>query len=303
MPLLFGSDPELFASRTDSNGKKFVVPPIFFQQNFGLEPIIPDVKHPVFAKLPVNDHEEVKIISDGVAFELTVPPRTNTLELLDLIHMGYDKVGEIVSKYGYDISVVPAINFDTTEYREMNDDFIMCLLFGCDPDKDAFNTEAKEFEESALDHPYRYGGGHIHISGSEFIKEFPIPCVRLLALTVGNFVNANSPVPELEKLRTYRYGMPGKYRIQKYGKDYNEIPNTSVGIEYRTPSNTWTKYKKMAEGIQYWAEIAIEKILPNRNMAKEIFSELQDSAVKAILDTDQNLAKKNLNMVSTILGL
>ena len=299
--LLFGSDPELFAS-IKRDGKDFVVPPVFFRNELK-EPLIEyNDKHPVFTEIKINNNEVIKVIEDGAAFELTVPPRTNILELIDLIHLGYEKVHEIVNKHGYDVSVVPAINYNTEEYLNMGDDFLMCLLFGCDPDKDAFNTEKIQHEESALQHPYRYGGGHLHISGSEFIKQYPIPTIRLLALTVGNYVTSKSPVPELEHLRTYRYGMPGKYRIQNYKKEYNGIPNTNSGIEYRTPSNTWTKFKEIAEGMQYWAEIAIERILPDRRLGNEILKEFTDNAVNAILEVNQPLADRNLSMIKDMIG-
>jgi hypothetical protein len=300
--LLFGSDPELFASKKDSDGKDYVVPPVFFRNELG-EPIKEfDRKHPTFQEIKINSNEVIKVIEDGAAFELTVPPRTNIMELIDLIHTGYDKVEEIVSKHGYNISIIPTINYNTEEYLNMGDDFLMCLLFGCDPDLDAFNTDKKQYEESALEHPYRYGGGHIHISGSEFIQRYPIPAVRLLALTVGNFVTANSPIPELEHLRTYRYGQPGKYRIQHYKKLYNNQPFTETGIEYRTPSNTWTKIKNMAEGVQFWAEIAIEKVLPNRKLGNKILKEMAENGVMAILETNQILAKRNLDMMKDMTG-
>ena len=299
--LLFGSDPELFVAK-NINEKDYVVPPVFFRKELGESILSYDKKHPIFAEIKVSGNEVIKIIEDGAAFELTVPPRTNILELLDLIHLGYEKVHEIASKYGYKATVIPTINYNIEEYLNMGEEFLMCLLFGCDPDLDAFNTEKIQFEESALDHPYRYGGGHIHISGSELIKKYPIPTVRLLAFTVGNFVTANSPHPELDNLRTYRYGQPGKYRIQKYGKVYNDIPHTDIGIEYRTPSNSWTTIKDMAEGIQYWATLAIERILPDKNKAKEIMKELSDTGTRAIVETNKQLADRNLGFILDMIG-
>jgi len=293
--LTFGSDPELFAKKI-VNGKPFVVPPVFFRTELNYKIIREEPRHPVFKELKINENENIKIHEDGCAFELTVPPRHSMKEIFELIQQGYNGVDDIVKQYGLEKAVIPTINFDTNEFKNSGPEFQECLIFGCDPDLDAFDYNRKQEVENALEHPYRYGGGHIHISGSNLLEKFPLVAVKLLANTIGNFVTANTPMKKLDHLRVHRYGRPGKYRIQRY-------PNKTIGVEYRTPSNAWTNSLELSEGIQYWAEIAVLKLLPNKAKAKEVMNAIEENTVKAIVNTDTGLALNNLNAVKTILSI
>jgi len=293
--LKFGSDPELFAQKIVNN-KPYVVPPVVFRKELGQEIIRNEPRHPVFRELVINEKENIKIHEDGCAFELTIPPRNSMKEVFDLIQQGYNGVQEIVQKFGFDKAVIPTINFDTEEFRNKDGDFKECLIFGCDPDLDAFNYNRVQEMENALEHPYRYGGGHIHISGSDLLEKYPLIAVKLLAATIGNFVTANSLMKDLDHLRVHRYGRPGKYRIQKY-------PDNTIGIEYRTPSNAWTNSEEISEGIQYWAEVAILKLLPHKLNTKEVLHNIEKNTIKAIIETNEDLALSNLKIVKSILNI
>lgn len=279
--LVFGADPEIFASE-NVGGTPFVVPPVVFRTILGMEIEKFDYKHPLIKTFS----DGIKIIEDGVAFEFTVPPQSSIKSLQEKILAGYDRLEEITNKFGFGVSVIPTIDFDTEKFTNNSDEFLMCLIFGCDPDYDAWEIEREAKIIDALKHPKRYGAGHIHISGSPFIKQFPVDAIKLLSITVGNFVVGHSTMPELDRERTFLYGKPGKFRIQEYPGLFNGIPDTDIGIEYRTPSNNWTINRRIPEEIQFWIEKAILEFLPNENLRTQIIHDFREPTLSGILKAD-----------------
>lgn len=283
--LIFGTDPEFFSGYTKDN-TIYCLPPVYFRQHLGVQ-AEPNGRHPIFIKLSNGTivHE------DGAAFELSATPSTNWEDLFERVNEGKKALEtQILSKFPEvndgKTYTLPTINYEVDRWQGEDEEFIYCTEFGCDPDEDAFNTEVKSRIIDASQHPFRYGGGHIHISGSKAIKEEPLLAVHSLALTVGLAAVAYSDVPELDKERTYLYGKPGKYRIQRYGHNFNKFPYTNVGIEYRTPSNRWTDNKDMAEQVFSWATIGI-KILLEGGLVNELIDELREPVTKTIISANQ----------------
>lgn len=302
--LLFGSDPEGFYCRTGAGGKPFVVPPAVYRLDNKFPTDDTDPKHPVFATAN-GQNGVVKLIEDGAAFELTVPPSTNIETLYQDINLGYDLANSIAVQFGNTVSVIPTINFDTKEFRKRKVSFQQCLIFGCDRDWDVFENEGLIdvpcMEESALDHPFRYGGGHVHISGCEFFQTKPLLAVKMLAFMIGNLVTFMSPMKELDHLRTYRYGRPGRFRPQDYKKKFNDMDWTDKGIEYRTPSNAWTTDLSLGKKIAEAAEIVAECLLPNDKLMEVLIEDLQDRTIEAVMKGIPQLAESNYNAVMSML--
>lgn len=299
--LVYGTDPEYFAGYVQKK-KLFVLPPAWFRV-YGKVPYIPEeIKgHHVF----IDEMKEsgVLVMEDGVAFEFTVKPSSDWKELFERVQLGKRLLSErILSKFSNDclpeIISQPTINFDVKRWAKENAEFRLCLIFGCDQDFDACNYNAPGKVIDALKHPFRYGGGHLHVSGSAAIKEEPILAVYSMLLTSGLSYVANSDTPELDKQRTYLYGRPGKYRIQEYSKLFNGMPNTDVGIEYRTPSNRWTSSIEQATQIFKWAEIGIKRLL-EEGLVKELYPLLEKDAQKAIVECDQTAARQMLQFIET----
>ncbi len=111
-------------------------------------------------------------------------------------------------------------------------------------------------------------------------------------MTVGLAATAFSPVPELEKTRTFRYGKPGVWRPQAY-------PDGSFGLEYRSVSNSWTnpKNRDLAEQIEKWLNIAIEKFLPDPDKSESLLMNIRSNMMKAISTSNQTLAQRLLTVV------
>jgi hypothetical protein len=286
--ITFGADPEYFLSY-DLGGKPFVMPPAYFRKYLGLE-YTPDPKHPLFLS-----NDIFNVIEDGVAFEIGVKPDQSWKVLLQRIHLAQEAIQEIGNTYGdkqFKFSAIPTINFDCERWSVEDEEFQNTLIFGCDPDMDAFDVEKRCRTVNASQHPFRYGGGHIHMSGHPLFESDPILSIRILAMTAGLAASAYSPVPELEKARTYLYGRPGKFRVQKY-------PNGAIGVEYRTPSNTWSAKgnEGVAEQVFTWAQFGIDYLMSNTDKAMDLLEGLGKEITNAILSCNQ---KKCLALLETV---
>jgi hypothetical protein len=285
--LLFGSDPEYFITET-IEGKEYAVPVPFFIENGLANEVGYDEtrKHPVLFK-----ENGYNIIMDGVAAEFNVKPAHTPKELFNTIQSGLQRLGDFASQFGYNVSVKPTVFYDFAKwYKEGNKALEWCGMFGCDPDRDAIVETYDSPTIDVVKHIYRYGGGHLHMSDDNFVLDkLPLPTIRILAIMVGNYCIANSPYPELESLRAFRYGQPGKFRIQNY-------PNGVSGIEYRSPSNVWTANLDMMEGVFYWANRAYE-LVQNRDKAVVILNEYLDQTIMAFKNNDQSLSKSILSAI------
>jgi hypothetical protein len=285
MKLKFGADPELFACYFQDK-KEYVYSPAALEKFDGLKRIGGSMKHPVFI-----EDTDYKIIMDGVAFELNFKkPFENLREFYNIMKCAVMNLEDVVKPFGYGISKKPAINFDYktfwTPELEKDEAFIQGVIFGCDEDLDAYKVDwlAKVLDVST--HPFRYGGGHIHISGDEDIEKYPIPFIKLLSLTVGNYCISHSPYQKEEVERAKYYGKPGKYRIQYYSE--------GTGIEYRTPSNAWISYDfSTFEGIFNQVENALA-LLKNPKRGKELLEAFSEKTVTAITTADKKMAEEIL---------
>lgn len=294
---VLGTDPEGFYARTGDNGELTVIPPVDYRKKgFPVSYLDsdPNHKHPVFAREDgVNG--PVLLIEDGCAWELTVAPSLSMKSLFQDIELGKKMAHNVAKQFGDFIAVVPTIGYDVNKYLEVaaDPDYAMSLIFGCDPDRDVFQEFGHEYaectEESALFHPYRYGGGHLHVSGCEEFQTKPLLAVKLFAFFIGTLVTAISPMHDLDFLRVYRYGRPGRFRIQKYGKLFKGIPFTDQGIEYRSPSNAWTTKYDMAEKIELSLRTLVEVIKSDEKIIG-LVRDVEKDAITAVSTGNKELA-------------
>lgn len=300
--LVFGSDPEFFAGYK-KNDELFVLPAAYFRCMLGVPVNDPQERHPIF--IDRFNESGVLVMEDGVAFEETILPDTNWENLFDRISLGKKFLSdEILSKFPEeclpDAQTVPTINYDVDRWQlyKKAPEFISSMVFGCDQDYDADNYTTVKRVVNALKHPFRYGGGHIHVSGSEKIKEEPILAIQSLKLTAGLAAVAFSDVPELDKGRTELYGKPAKFRTQQYKSLFNEMPFTDFGVEYRTPSNRWTNSFEHASQIFKWMEIGIHNLLEG-GLVLELLEKINEETKDAIINCKQDVAKDLLSFVES----
>jgi hypothetical protein len=278
--LTFGSDPEVFAYYSKNN-LEYVEPPAYFRFELGV-PHKPDKKHPVFI-----EKDGIVVMEDGVAFEYTLPPTTNAKDLFAEIKQANSMLSDMLAKHNYNMLTKPVINYEVSKWLNKPEDYSLCLIFGCDPDEDAIEDSYNCTVENALLHEFRYGGGHFQIGSfdsevTDLIHAYWKPLVRLMAVLVGTVSIKHTPYPELEKQRAFRYGRPGRYRIQKWG------------LEYRTPSNSWINKEEALEEMVEGARKAFE-LLQNPKKGRELLRLKLDDAIQAIRTADSNLANQILN--------
>jgi hypothetical protein len=247
-------------------------------------------KHPIYIK-----NNDFSWMQDGVAWELTVRhPVKTAKEMHTIINDSLNCLEEYFSKLKYkgdSISLYkkPVVDINPVEYYPFLEEerIHQGFIFGCDPDLDAIVQEYRCQTIDVFTHLFRYGGGHIHVSGDDNLQKFINITVKLLAITAGNFCVANSPYPDAEKQRATTYGRPGRYRPQNY-------PDGSKGVEYRSPSNSWTSFsEEKIEELFDWINKAVY-YLSNPDIGENIIKENLSDTISAITNADQNLAKSIL---------
>ena len=296
--ILYGTDPEKGAVYLKDN-TLYALPPYYFRKTLGIPADFShDERHPIFLKGDGWTAHE-----DGAAFEFSIFPSHDPRELFGRIQEAERQVSKQILQHFPkevlpELVSLPTIGWEIPRWEGMGEDFDYATRFGCDPDADVWGLESEDYVEDASQHPYRYLGGHIHISGSPLIQQDPHGAVRCMAFTAGLAAVGYSTHPELEKARTYRYGRPGKYRVQNYGPNTPFGPEYAVGIEYRTPSALWSGNFDIAQKVLGWAEIGITKLLGTK-LLKEIQKNISEEAIRSILQADQKTSLELLQYVES----
>lgn len=301
--LLFGTDPEMVATY-EKDGVLYALPPYYFRKFLDV-PASSNPKHPVFLT-----GEDWKAHEDGAAFEIAVNPDHNPLELFGRVQRAVKAIEtEILEKFPEHcmpkIGFLPTVAFEVERWKQEiaagripKKEFEMSTRFGCDPDEDVFNLEARSSVISVTEHPWRYCGGHVHVSGSPKIAQDPHMAVKSLAVTAGLAAVLFSDVPQLEHDRTFYYGRPGKFRVQNYGKSNPFGPDYAIGVEYRTPSTRWTGNWEIAKNFLKWVEIGITQVFET-GLCEELLPEIVDVSVEAITTANQQTAGEILSYVES----
>jgi len=297
-PIMFGTDPESDSIYFDEKGNKNVLPPYFFRHYLEVPVDSTNPQHPVFLK-----GDGYMIHEDGCAFEFAVRPSTNPRTLFDMVHFAKKEFEQkILSQFpDYclpELEFLPAVGFEVERWRNAGEDFRYATRFGCDPQQDLYHLEVEDREIDASEWPWRYDGGHLHISGSKNIAEDPHMAIACMVMTAGIAAIAFSDVPDLEKQRTWRYGIPGNFRTQNYGENNPFGKKYQYGVEYRTPSATWLKSWSIAEPFLKWAEIGV-KVLLEKGLGVELHKEIKQECIDTILSADQPKAHQLLAYVSS----
>lgn len=292
-PIRWGSDPE-GVSVMERDGKLYAVPPVYFRKYLGV-PASKHPNHPVFLT-----GEGWSMMEDGAAWEMTIEPDTKPKNVFDRIQECAKAVNEKIFTQFPDhvlpvLRFLPMVGWDVQRWENEGEDFHMSTRFGCDPSKDAFDMEKRAEIVDASLHPERYCGAHVHMSGSPLFAEEPVLAIQCQAISSGLAAVRYSDVPELERARSWLYGIPGNWRLQEYGpkkfgKDY------AIGIEYRTPSATWAKDWAIAEKVFQWAEIGVKNLLEG-GLGLSLLPELANPACEAILNSSPGLAGELLDYI------
>jgi len=289
----WGADPEFFAAYEDA-GNMYIMPPVVFRTDHGVETTIEDTdidqRHPVF-----KFYDEAKVHEDGAAFEMSVRPSKDWKELWNLINDTKKRFADdVLGKFDICdpcLYSIPTMNWQVERWLNRGKEFDTATRFGCDPDYDAFDMEKACKDIDARLWPYRYAGGHIHVSGIPGIMERPLDAVKSMVITAGLAAMAYSDNPDLDRARTGLYGMPGKFRPQNY-------PDGTHGVEYRTVSTRWTSSMELAEKVFTWATIGMTAMFQG-NLLEKLEGLVLEDAKRAIVQVDQPEALRILSVIES----
>lgn len=149
---------------------------------------------------------------DNVAVEFNIPAAESLDAFRSSIHRVLAHLRSILP--GMEFSKESAVSFPEEELQTPE-----ALLFGCEPDYDAWNMAENE-KPHASDPNLRSCGGHIHV-GSSIAVDNPIDVIRACDL----FLGVPSVALDQGSLRRQLYGKAGSFRFKPYGAEYRTLSN------------------------------------------------------------------------------
>lgn len=175
---------------------------------------------------------------DNVTVEYNIPPCDNVDKWLE----NNLSIQESITLHAKQLGLKPLIQASAVFPKEELLD-PRAWIFGCEPDFNAWTLKPNPKPQSENIF-LRSAGGHLHIAfdGNKMEK---IELVRVLDVMVGIPCALADP----DKQRQELYGKAGAFRYKPYG------------IEYRTPSNYWTKNVSWLKFIyaQIWDSVSYFK--------------------------------------------
>jgi hypothetical protein len=203
-----------------------------------------------------------------------------------------ERLSEIADKLNLDVLQSPIADFDVEKYFEGMDNRLIkeSVIAGCDPDRDAIDSNYSSPIRDLTRWKKRGAGGHIHVSLEDYphLHDHIVPAIRLMAIFAGNTFIANVSNPEEERERMEVFGKPGRYRVQRYGK--------KPGMEYRTLSNSWLLSELIVDNMQEACEKAVE-LLRQPKLALSVISNYLEDTVDSITNVKPVLATEILKSV------
>lgn len=156
--------------------------------------------------------------ADNVSYEVAVPVSTTQQEFVQTITGGIETIQSSLPPE-IELRYIPSADYDPELLKTSEN----AMLFGCDPDYDAYSGDINSKPSPGEITSTRYFGFHVHIGYQNATEETSQDIVKVL--------DANLLVPflirygvDMERLRLY--GRPGNHRIKQYGK--------VDGVEYRS---------------------------------------------------------------------
>lgn len=184
--------------------------------------------------LPIGDGFAVQ--EDNVAVEYNIPPAASKEELKSNIQRVLKYLTEDLGKKGLHITRESALSFPMSELLDP-----AAMVFGCDPDFNAWEKGAINPRPRAADISLRSCGGHIHIGYTFKDRQEVQQFIKHMDLWLG------VPSAKMDEglLRKQLYGKWGAFRYKPFG------------CEYRVLSNYWTFEDRLVE----WVWSATDKAM------------------------------------------
>lgn len=153
---------------------------------------------------------------DNVAIEFNIPPAGSMEEFKDSINKVKAFLTEQIGEMGLKFSAASATLFPEAQLMDP-----AALVFGCDPDFDAWKDGAQNPKPKADDWTLRSCGGHVHVGHKFNTKKELIEFIKWMDLYLA--------VPSVHldngELRKQLYGKAGAFRYKPYGGEYRTLSN------------------------------------------------------------------------------
>jgi hypothetical protein len=196
----------------------------------------------------LDDNRSIGVQEDNVAAEYCFSPAQNEEQFVQAVTLGRSAVASLLKQHGLQLSTKASHSFDASELQHP-----MALVFGCDPDFNAWELKQNE-KPTADDISLRSCGGHVHI-GLDNCTE-PMEQVRLTKL-MDLHLGLWSVIEDPDNQRRKLYGTAGCFRPKSYG------------IEYRTLSNYWIFDNSNIRSIYTRARSAVTDFIKGENVNNE----------------------------------
>lgn len=246
--------------------------PEVFVQDFmgGMRSIIGLIGGSKDEPLPLTElGDGFAVQEDNVAMEFNIPPSASAAEFDENIRKVLDTLSATVKgKYGFNLCRVSAVSFPEMELQNP-----AALVFGCDPDFDAWTGKTNP-RPSAEDKNLRSCGGHIHV-GYDKAQAKQEKVIQYMDMYLG----VPSVLMDTGELRKKLYGKSGAFRYKPFG------------LEYRTLSNFWI----FDPALRQWAFRNTQKAVNAAVAQPDISNEDGQLIVRAINDNDKDLAQALIN--------
>lgn len=203
---------------------------------------------------------------DNVAIEFNIPPAGSMEEFKDSINKVKAFLSEQVNDLGLKFSTESATLFPEAQLYDP-----AALVFGCDPDFDAWKDGAVNPKPKADDWTLRSCGGHVHVGHKFNTKAELHEFIKWMDL----YLAVPSVLLDNGQLRKQLYGKAGAFRYKSYGG------------EYRTLSNFWIFEDKLIDWVWKATDAAMEAwLIADQNALQEDGQYIQD----AINNNDKHIA-------------
>lgn len=200
--LTIGADPEFFVYTPDKDG-------------LSADPMIACGKFGGAKGAPILLTDKGGFLEDGVTIEFNLIPAKSLKEMQKTV---FDLVSEFEKQKNVKVAYHSSCSFKLDELKKHPE----AMAIGCAPDRYAYGLRSTP--SVAQFKSRRFAGGHIHLG----IDTWP---EGLEKVNVVRYLDIQCLIPFMHHFhdvnRYQHYGFPGLYR------------ETSYGIEWRSPDNTW----------------------------------------------------------------
>lgn len=168
------------------------------------------------------------ILEDNVTLEFNLSPNTSSQNFINNTYHSLETITDLARSKGLQVLIAASAHFSDASLASD-----AAMISGCDPDHDAYNYGAKRVPISLKElGNWRCAGGHLHFGYDTEKSSTPKwAIVQFLDACALMFWEPHFSKDEPNVIRKAHYGKPGVYR------------NKSYGLEYRSPSPLWLKFK------------------------------------------------------------